>query len=190
MQEQVLSPWSLGQLGCYVRQGMICWYNLWRYCRNGSGLLEGPLNQDQVNNDLAVIASKFHCLKLALNIKKAHLIIFSAKMSLVYVYLHKFMGKSLLKFINQNSWMWLLTRNWAGKIYMYTIPVKSAVIICHYVELKWGSVIWDMWVLLYGTSFLVFISIQTQASLFPQEVLKHQSVITNFNQSCVHVLLM
>ena len=26
-------------------------------------------------------------------------------------------------------------------IYMYTIPVRSAIIICHYVELTWGNVV-------------------------------------------------
>ena len=70
------------------------------------------------------------------------------------------------------------------------IPIRSVIIICHCVVLTWGSVVWDMWVLLYGTTFLVLISIQTSASLFSLEVLKQQYVITYFNRSRVpHVLL-
>ena len=38
-------------------------------------------------------------------------------------------------------------------IYMYIMPVRSAIIICHCVELTWGSVVWDMLVLLCGTLF-------------------------------------
>ena len=57
-------------------------------------------------------------------------------------------------------------------IYMYTIPVRSAIIICHCVELHvtWGNVVGDMLTLLYGTAFLVLISIQTSVSLFSLEV--------------------
>ena len=64
---------------------------------------------------------------------------------------------------------------------MYLIPVRSAIIICHCVELTWGSVDWDMLVLLCGTTFLALISIHTSASLFSLEVLKQQYVITYFN---------
>ena len=68
---------------------------------------------------------------------------------------------------------------------MYIIPVRSAITICHREELTWGSVVWDMLVLLCGTTFLVPISIQTSASLFFLEVLKQQYVITYFNLSDV-----
>ena len=68
---------------------------------------------------------------------------------------------------------------------MYTIPVRSAIIICHCVELTWGSVVWDMLELLCGTTFLALISIQTSASLFSLEVLKQQYVITYFDISYV-----
>ena len=63
---------------------------------------------------------------------------------------------------------------------MYTIPVKSAIIIDHCVELTWGSVVWDVLALLCGITFLSSISIQTPASLFSLEVLKQQYVITYF----------
>ena len=78
-------------------------------------------------------------------------------------------------------------------IYMYTIPVRSAIIICHCVELTWGSVVWDMLVLLCGATFYALISIQTLASLYSLEVLKQQYVITYFSLSYVQhdiVLLM
>ena len=75
-------------------------------------------------------------------------------------------------------------------VYMYMILVRSVIIICHCVELTWGNVVWDMWALLYGTTFLVLTSIQTSASVFSLEVLKHQYVITYSNWSHVpHVLL-
>ena len=74
---------------------------------------------------------------------------------------------------------------------MYTIPVRSAIIICHCVELTLGNVVWDMLALLFGTAFLVLISIQTSVSLFSLEVLKQQYVTAYFNWSHVlHVLLM
>ena len=43
------------------------------------------------------------------------------------------------------------------------LPVKSAIIICHWVEptLSLGRMVWDMLELLYGTVFLMLISIQT-----------------------------
>ena len=66
-------------------------------------------------------------------------------------------------------------------IHLCTIPIRSAIIICHCVELTWGNVVWDMLALLYGTAFLVLISIQTSVSLFSLEVLKQQYVITYFN---------
>ena len=66
-------------------------------------------------------------------------------------------------------------------ICMYIIPVRSVIIICHCVELTWGSVVWDMLVLLCGT----LISIRTSASLSSLEVLKQQYVITYFNLSYV-----
>ena len=76
-------------------------------------------------------------------------------------------------------------------IYMYTIPVRSAIIICHCVELTCGNVVWDMLALLFGTAFLVLISIQTSVRLFSLEVLKQQYVTTHFTWSHVlHVLLM
>ena len=65
------------------------------------------------------------------------------------------------------------------------IPVKSAIIICHCVELTRGSVVWDLLVLLCGTTFLALISIQTSASSFCLEVLKQQYLITYFNLSYV-----
>ena len=68
---------------------------------------------------------------------------------------------------------------------MYIIPVRSAIIIRHCVELTWGNVVWDMLVLLCGTTFLALISIQPSASLFSLEVLKQQYVITYFNLSYV-----
>ena len=68
------------------------------------------------------------------------------------------------------------------------IPIRS-VIICHSVELTWGSVVWDMLAFQYGTTFLVLISIQTSVSLFSSEVLQQQYVITYFDRSHVsHVL--
>ena len=66
---------------------------------------------------------------------------------------------------------------------MCIIPVRSA--ICDCVELILGSVVWDMRVLLCGTTFLALISIQTSASLFSLKVLKQQYVITYFNLSYV-----
>ena len=76
-------------------------------------------------------------------------------------------------------------------IYMYTIPVRNAIIICHCVELTWGNVVWDILALLCGTTFLVLISIHASASLFSLEVLKQQYVITYFNRGhALHVLLM
>ena len=68
---------------------------------------------------------------------------------------------------------------------MYTIPPKSAIIICHCVELTWESVVWDMWAFLYGTAFKVLISIQTKASWFSLEIVKHQYVKPYFNGSYV-----
>ena len=70
-------------------------------------------------------------------------------------------------------------------ICMYIIPVRSVITICHCVELTWGSVVWDMWALLHGTTFLVSISIQTSASLFSLKLLKQQYVITYFNNMWV-----
>ena len=70
-------------------------------------------------------------------------------------------------------------------IYMYIIPVRRAIIICHCVELTWGSVVRDMLVILCGTTFLTLILIQTSASLFSLEVLKQQYVKTYFNLSYV-----
>ena len=76
-------------------------------------------------------------------------------------------------------------------IYMYTIPVGSAIIICRCVELSWGNVVSDMLALLFGTTFLALISIQTSVSLFSLEVLKQQNITTCFDRSHVlHVLLM
>ena len=49
---------------------------------------------------------------------------------------------------------------------MYTIPVRSAIIICHCVKITLESVVWDMLVLLCGTTFLALISIQTVANKF------------------------
>ena len=75
-------------------------------------------------------------------------------------------------------------------LYIYLIPVRSAIIICHCVKLTWGSVDWYMWALLFGKAFIVLISIQTSASLFSLEVLKQQYVITHSNRSHEpHVLL-
>ena len=68
---------------------------------------------------------------------------------------------------------------------MYIIPVRSAISICHCVELTWGSVVWNMFVILCGTTFLALISIQTSASLFSLEVLKQQYVITYFKLTYV-----
>ena len=63
-------------------------------------------------------------------------------------------------------------------IYMYTIPVRRAIIITHCFKLTWVSVVWDMLLFLCGTTFLALISIQTSASLFFSGVLKSQYVIT------------
>ena len=64
---------------------------------------------------------------------------------------------------------------------------------CHYhmpLCRTWGNVVWVTLALLYGTAFLVIISIQTSASLFSLEVIKQQYVITYFNRSHVpHVFL-
>ena len=83
------------------------------------------------------------------------------------------------------SYMYFIVFSQKIAIYMYIIPVRSAIIICHCVELTWGSVVWDTLVLLCGTTFLALISIQTSASLFSLEVLKQQYVITYFNLSYV-----
>ena len=72
--------------------------------------------QDGVNNDLSIIAEWLKFNKLSLNIKKTHFMCFSAKINLSQVYICKLMGKPLLKSINQNSRVWLLTINWVGKI--------------------------------------------------------------------------
>ena len=75
-------------------------------------------------------------------------------------------------------------------IYMYTISVRSVIIICHCEEQTWGSMVWDIWALLYGTAFLVLISIQTSASFFSLEVVKQQNVITYFNRNHVPPVLL
>ena len=76
-------------------------------------------------------------------------------------------------------------------IYMYTIPVRSIIIIYLCVELTWGSVVWYMLALLCGTIILVLISIQPSVTLFSLEVLKLKYLITNFYRCYVpHVLLM
>ena len=59
--------------------------------------------QDGVNNDLAIIAEWLKVDKVSLIIKKTHFMCFSAKTSLVHVYLYKLTGKPLQKLINQNS---------------------------------------------------------------------------------------
>ena len=88
------------------------------------------------------------------------------------------------------SYMYFMTFLQKIAICIYMIPVRSVIIICHCLELTRGGVIWNMWALLYGTTFLALISIQTSASLFSLEVLKQQYIITYFNRSYVpHVLL-
>ena len=47
---------------------------------------------------------------------------------LLHVYHYKLMGKPLLKFLNQNSWVWLLAINWVGKI-IYLLCVKSLLVV-------------------------------------------------------------
>ena len=75
-------------------------------------------------------------------------------------------------------------------IYMYTIPVRSIIIIYHCVELTWGSVVWYMLALLCGTIILVLIPIQPSVTLFSLEVLKLKYLITYFYRCHVpHVLL-
>ena len=75
-------------------------------------------------------------------------------------------------------------------IYTYMILVRIVIIICLCVGLTWGCVVWDMWALLYGTTFLVLTTFQTSARLFSLGVLMQQYVITYFNWSNVpHVLL-
>ena len=76
-------------------------------------------------------------------------------------------------------------------IYIYTTPVRSAIMIYYCVELTWGSVLWDMLTLLYITAFLVLISTQTSVSWFSLEFLKQQYVIAYINWNYVpHALLM
>ena len=87
--------------------------------------------QDGVNNDLAIIAEWFKVNTLSLNINKTHfmlLFFFQLKASLVHVYLYKLTGKTLLKLINQNSWVWLLTTNWVGKI-IYHLCVERLLVV-------------------------------------------------------------
>ena len=75
-------------------------------------------------------------------------------------------------------------------IYMYVILVRSVIIICHCVQLTWGSVVWDMWALLYGTTFLALTPIQTSASLFSLEDLKQQYVIIEvmYRMCCWYII--
>ena len=82
--------------------------------------------QDGVNNDLSIIAEWLKVNKISLNIKKTHFMCFSAKINLSQVYLCKLMGKPLLKSINQNSRVWLLTINWVGKIIYHLLCRKVA----------------------------------------------------------------
>ena len=62
-------------------------------------------------------------------IKRKHIsCVFQLKTSLVNVYLYKLTGKPLLKLINQNSWVWLLTTNWVGKI-IYHLCVERLLVV-------------------------------------------------------------
>ena len=140
--------------------------------------------QEGVNNDLTIIAEWLKVNKLSLNIKKTHFMCFSAK-NKNFKYL---IGRLMYRTYHEELRVLhcLFTKKIA--IYMYTIPTRSAI-ICHCVELTWGSVVWDMMVLLRGTTFVALISIQTSASWFSLEVLKQQYAITCFNLSYYHMTL-
>ena len=85
--------------------------------------------QDGVNNDLTLIVEWLKVNKLSLNIKKTHFMCFSVKdKSRPGIYIYKLMGKPLLKSINQNFWVWLLTINWVGKIISHLCVERSHVV--------------------------------------------------------------
>ena len=69
-------------------------------------------------------------------------------------------------------------------MHMYTIPIRSVFIICHCVELSRGSVVLDMWSLLYRTAFLVLKSNWKSASSCSLKVLRQQYVKTYLIDIC------
>ena len=96
--------------------------NLFSSGSNAISLLDG------VNNDLAIIAEWLKVSKLSLNIRKHISCVSQLKIRLLHVYHYKLMGKPLLNFFNQNSWVWLLTINWVGKI-IYLLCVERLLVV-------------------------------------------------------------